>query len=195
MGKRIYTENDMKLILDASIGAHEVADRIGVTPYFIYTERKKNNIHVKRGPNHSNDRTAWHNRETRSCIGENCNKSFKVVKSHSKKYCSRSCFITHNNPAHKRIIWKPRNPNMDEYRRYSNTVHKFTRKTYNENKEIINPENRKRALAGTEDGWQLDHIITIREGFNNNIPPEDLAKIGNLRMLPWRENLKRNRKK
>ena len=25
MGKRIYTENDMKLILDASIGAHEVA--------------------------------------------------------------------------------------------------------------------------------------------------------------------------
>ena len=66
-------------------------------------------------------------------------------------------------------------------------------KVYEENKHIINPDDRPRTLAGVEDGWQLDHIIEVRWGFDNNIPVEVLCEVENLRMLPWKKNLERNR--
>jgi len=62
------------------------------------------------------------------------------------------------------------------------------------NKDIINPNNYKRTICGVEDGYQLDHIVTIKHGYENNIPIEEMVKIENLRMLPWKKNLERNRK-
>jgi hypothetical protein len=39
----------------------------------------------------------------------------------------------------------------------------------------------------------IDHIKPIWHGFNNNIPPEEIADISNLRMLPYRENMLKGR--
>jgi hypothetical protein len=58
--------------------------------------------------------------------------------------------------------------------------------------DIINPKGYKRTLCGIEDGWQLDHIIPIKECYEKDMTPEEAASINNLRMLPWKENLMRN---
>lgn len=87
---------------------------------------------------------------------------------------------------------KMRKPDTPEYKVYSRRVHTLTKHVYNKYKNEINPNNHPRTLCGVDGGYQLDHIITIREGFDNNVPPEDIAKKENLRMLPWKTNLMRN---
>jgi hypothetical protein len=47
-------------------------------------------------------------------------------------------------------------------------------------------------LCGVDGGWQLDHIKTVREAFDEGLSPEEVAHVDNLRMLPWKENLMRN---
>lgn len=38
-------------------------------------------------------------------------------------------------------------------------------------------------------GLHVDHVLSIAEGFKRGLPPETLAHISNLRMLPAKENL------
>ena len=47
----------------------------------------------------------------------------------------------------------------------------------------------KRGKCGVEGAYQLDHIISINEGWSNKIPAEEIAKWENLRMIPWKDNL------
>jgi hypothetical protein len=84
-----------------------------------------------------------------------------------------------------------KNKNSSDYTRYANKVHRLSNKTYEENKDIINPEGHKRTLCGIDDGWQLDHIMTVRECFDKGITAEEASSISNLRMLPWKTNLMR----
>lgn len=84
------------------------------------------------------------------------------------------------------------NVNSAEYKTYARKVHRLSGKTYTENIDIINPNRYTRTLCGVEGGWQLDHIITIKECFLKGISPEKAAEVGNLRMLPWKDNLMRN---
>jgi hypothetical protein len=76
-----------------------------------------------------------------------------------------------------------------EYRRYRNRVTKLSEKTYNENVEIINPNNHKRTVNGIDGGYQLDHIVSVRKCFNDGISPENASESKNLQMLPWKQNL------
>jgi hypothetical protein len=46
----------------------------------------------------------------------------------------------------------------------------------------------KRGRCGVEGAYQLDHIVSINEGWNGGIPAEEIAKWENLRMIPWKEN-------
>ena len=71
---------------------------------------------------------------------------------------------------------------------------KLSEKTYVMFIDIINPERHPRTLAGVEGGWQLDHIKTVRECYECGLTPEEASSIENLRMLPWRDNLSRNKK-
>jgi len=48
---------------------------------------------------------------------------------------------------------------------------------------------RKRGINGQTGAYTLDHIISIRKGFNKNIIPEEIGNISNLQMLPWEENI------
>lgn len=85
-----------------------------------------------------------------------------------------------------------KNTNSSEYKTYARKVHRLSEKIYTENIDIINPNRYIRTLCGIENGWQLDHIIPIKECFNRGMSPEEAANIKNLRMLPWKENLMRN---
>lgn len=40
-------------------------------------------------------------------------------------------------------------------------------------------------------GWHLDHIVSIRSGFDRGLKPEEVAALSNLRMIPAIENIKK----
>jgi len=86
------------------------------------------------------------------------------------------------------------NPNWnDEYTqtafdKYAYKVRRLTEATYEKNKDTINPNGHPRARAGVEGGYQLDHIVSVKHGFDNGIPPEEIASIENLQMLTWEDN-------
>lgn len=92
-------------------------------------------------------------------------------------------------------LFYQRYPNKDftkNYKKYKNAVYRLSQIVYNENKNIINPNNYPRTKMGVQGGWQLDHIKPISECFNEGISIQDAADVKNLRMLPWKENLMRN---
>jgi hypothetical protein len=76
-----------------------------------------------------------------------------------------------------------------EYTRYKNKVYKLSEQTYAKYKDKINPNGYPRTLCGVEDGWQLDHIKSVRQCFDEKILPEHASNLNNLVMLPWKENL------
>ena len=44
---------------------------------------------------------------------------------------------------------------------------------------------------GKSGAYQIDHIIDIKFGFDNNIPAEEIANIKNLQFISWEENNKK----
>ena len=52
----------------------------------------------------------------------------------------------------------------------------------------------KRGRCGVDGAYQLDHIYPISKGYENKIPAEELAKMNNLRMIPWKQNLLKSNK-
>lgn len=74
------------------------------------------------------------------------------------------------------------------YDQYQSEVRVLTERTYRENEEYINPNGHRRGLSGTEDAYHLDHIISIKYCFSNNIPVEVCAHRDNLQIIPWKSN-------
>ena len=145
--------------------------------------------------------------ESKAC--EFCGSIFKPKASRSK-YCSMSCAGKSNaDPVKMAKIASSRDTSYmqteayslatrkettSEYKRYANKVHRLSQKTYTLYGQEINPENHRRGRCGVEGAWQLDHIISIKYGFENNISAEEISKKENLRMLPWKENLSKSSK-
>ena len=130
----------------------------------------------------------------------------KQIKDGKRKCCSRECLS-------KDSVYKQKLSNVDksylqteeyrasrrnastkEYRQYRNNVALLTERNYVKYIEDINPNRYPRTLAGVDGGWQLDHIKPVRECFDEGISPEEAAHANNLRMLPWQENLARNKR-
>ncbi len=130
----------------------------------------------------------------------------KQIKEGRRKCCSRECLRA--DPVYRQKLSNVdksylqteeyraslRKTSTKEYRRYRNNVARLTEWTYVEYMEVINPDKHPRTIAGVEGGWQLDHIKPVRECFDEGVPPEEAAHVSNLRMLPWRENLARNKR-
>ncbi len=74
-----------------------------------------------------------------------------------------------------------------EWELYKYEVELETRISYRKFKDVINPLNLLRGSEG--DMYHLDHIISRRFCFENNIPVELCGHPDNLRMIPWRENI------
>lgn len=109
--------------------------------------------------------------------------------------CSRNRTCQYTNRNHKTNKgWKSGrdhhnwNPNKSDFKKYAYEVRKLTETNYKKYKEIINPTDLPRTLCGVDGGYQLDHKISIKSGFNKGHSPNEIACIQNLQMLPWSEN-------
>lgn len=77
------------------------------------------------------------------------------------------------------------NPNKSEKRKYTNACNKVTTQF---DLSVLENSDKLRGLCGVDGAYQLDHIIPIQYGFDNNIPPEIIGHIDNLQFIPWEEN-------
>ena len=140
--------------------------------------------------------------KTQTCV--ECNKDF--TRDRKAKYCSRQCYyknVTPPPPMLKKgkqhpvirskmkklgLTWGEYNNWMEDKKRYRKEVWRIT------NQQPLNSlENYKmpRTLAGIEGGYQLDHIISIEEGWIMKKSPYIIGNINNLQFIPWEENLKK----
>jgi hypothetical protein len=78
--------------------------------------------------------------------------------------------------------------NYTEFKKYQHKVHKLTSKI----RHLIDGyDEKKHGRMGVEGAYQIDHIIDIKFGFDNNISEEDIANIKNLQFITWEENIKK----
>lgn len=190
---RDWTQVELNLIKNVSYSARELSVMLNAQVGTIRNLRIKLNVKPSQSAAMSKTRPNRVKDEVRQCIGKECLNSFVVKPAMKKKYCSHSCQQRTENVAAKGIGSRSiRNPKIKEYTKYARKVHGLSHKVYEQNKNVINPNNYRRTLCGVEGGWQLDHIIPIKECFEKGISAEEASDINNLRMLPWRNNLMRN---
>jgi AraC-like DNA-binding protein len=75
------------------------------------------------------------------------------------------------------------------YKKYCNKVRRLTEKNYVKYQNIINPNNYPRTLCGVDGGYQIDHKLSVRFCYDNNISEEVCSSADNLQMLEWSKNL------
>jgi 5-methylcytosine-specific restriction endonuclease McrA len=190
-----YTNKEIELISNPQMTAIEIAQILKVHPQTVHRFRKKIGLILPVGAKPGKSNPNKMRQVERTCIGKECSVAFTVNQASKKKFCSHSCQQRTANVAKKGIGSRTvRNPLIKEYKKYARTVHALSHKVYEQNINIINPNNHPRTLCGIKGGWQLDHIIPIKECFQQGMSPEDASSINNLRMLPWYDNLMRQYK-
>lgn len=83
------------------------------------------------------------------------------------------------------MSWEEYVINIKTYKQYRANVIRITNQQPLHLLENFN----KRGVNGQTGAYTLDHIISIKKGFIENIPPEQIGNIKNLQMLPWEENI------
>jgi hypothetical protein len=188
------TEEQLLILTNPSKTLVEISKVLGIGTATAQRWRSKLGVTVPKGSKKGKERPWQVKQEERSCLY--CGASFMVTPSDTKRYCSQSCGSKNIDKSYmqteeyRNTLKKESTP---EYRRYSNRVHVLTRKIYEEHHTEINPNNYPRGLAGQAGIYHLDHIVSIRYGFDNNIPPEEIAVKENLQMLPWKENISKGK--
>lgn len=191
--KHIWTDKEIMLLEDTKYSAVKLSEMLNLRVGTIRNKRKELGIKLEMGAKKGVPNPKKMRQEIRTCIGKDCNVEFQVNQASKKKYCSHSCQQRTANVAAKGIGSRSiRNPNIQEYTKYSRKVHGLSQKIYEENKDTINPNNYPRTLCGVDGGYQLDHIIPIKECFEKGMSVEKASSLDNLRMLPWKTNLMRN---
>lgn len=84
------------------------------------------------------------------------------------------------------------NPNKEGLKGYTREVRRLTEINYKKYAEKINPHKYRRTLMGIAGGYQLDHIISIKFGYDNHINPNIIADVTNLQVIPWEINRKKS---
>lgn len=83
------------------------------------------------------------------------------------------------------------NPNKKEFAKYKAEVVSITR---NQPIETLKNFEKPRGLCGVEGAYQLDHLISIKEGFEKQIPAHIIGNLSNLRFIPWEQNRQKSDK-
>lgn len=84
--------------------------------------------------------------------------------------------------------WKSDNENFkDNFKLYRKRVNYYT----NKNDLTKLPNFEKRGPSGQFDTYQLDHIVSIKYGFEHDIDPKHIGSIDNLWFVPWEINNKK----
>ena len=76
-----------------------------------------------------------------------------------------------------------------KWKRYKAEVWRHTYKSLRDNPTLENFS--LRGKCGVDGAYQIDHIKGVREGFDKGTDPTAIGAYTNLRMLPWRDNLKK----
>lgn len=84
------------------------------------------------------------------------------------------------------------NPDRPEFLKYAYRVRQLTEQQYVLHIHEINPNCYPRTLYGVDGGYQLDHITSIKQGFDEGMSPETISHHTNLQMLPWQINLQKS---
>ena len=191
-------EEIIKLLSDKSKTNEELTKILNCSIPTITRRRRKYGIIVPRGLK-TGQRNGIVNKYKSNCIV--CKKEFETTPSVNKLYCSRICVCKDDNyrlklknadksymqtEEYKKTLMKEDTP---KYKRYRNRVTKLSEKVYEENKSLLNPNCYIRTKCGIENGYQLDHKISVRESFDKGISPEEVSKLENLQILPWKQNL------
>ena len=188
------TEIQLNMIKDPSLSVSEVSNSLGFGTATVQRWRKTLGVVVAKGSKRGKSRPWQIKQEERSCLC--CGAKFIVNPSENKRYCSQSCGSKNIDKSYmqteeyRNSLRKDTTP---EYKRYCNRVHKLSKKIYEQFKHEINPNNYPRGLAGEHGVYHLDHIVSIRYGFDNNLLPEEVACKENLQMLPWKENISKGK--
>jgi hypothetical protein len=85
----------------------------------------------------------------------------------------------------KSLEWQETAP---ECKIFKSNVDKFTSQTYNKCKELINPNDLPRGLAGVPNVYQLDHILSKKFCYTYGISAEFCGSLDNLQMLSNTDN-------
>ena len=80
-------------------------------------------------------------------------------------------------------------PIYNNHKKYRNRIAVRTVLIYEEYKDKINPNNLPLGKAGVSGAYQVDHIMSVKEGFTYSVPIELIASVDNLRVIPWQENI------
>jgi|DEB3_MinimDraft_2_1074329.scaffolds.fasta_scaffold12799_1 hypothetical protein len=199
------TTDQLSILMDKTKTAVEIQSVLGCGIATISRWRKRLGVQPPRGSKPNKPKPSLQNKVKMPC--KLCKRLVDVVPSrtHKFKYCSRKCmyesedYIDTLRRMDKSYMqteqYRQSKTKLDtpEYRKYRNRVATLTKATYNQFKDIINPEGHTRAIAGVEGGYHLDHIISCREGFENSMTPEEISDVSNLQMLPWRDNIVKGR--
>ena len=195
------TADQLEILADKSNTAKEIQQHLGCGLSTISRWRKMLDIQPGRGSKPKKPRP-WQEKKVKlSC--KVCGKQTDVVpyRVDTFKYCSRECMhrsedyiamlknIDRSYMQTEQYRQTKRKPDTPEYRKYRNRVSSLTRRTYDQHKNIINPNQYPRTIAGVDGGYHLDHKISCREGFEKNMTPEQISEVTNLQMLPWLENV------
>ena len=81
--------------------------------------------------------------------------------------------------------WEDYTTNIKGYKQYRTNVLRIT----NQQPLHLLEHFEKRGVNGQIGAYTLDHIISVKRGFIENIPAEKIGDISNLQMLPWEENI------
>jgi hypothetical protein len=85
----------------------------------------------------------------------------------------------------KGIIYKWSNNELKDIQSYRRSVSYYTEKTYEEYKDIINPNGLDRGIHSNH----IDHIFPVIEGWKNRIDPKVISNYKNLRLIDSYDNL------
>ena len=72
-----------------------------------------------------------------------------------------------------------------EFEIYYNAVRNLSDRNYKKHKALINPCNFSRGRTS----YHLDHIFSIKEAYENNVPVEVVSHVSNLQMLKYDVNI------
>lgn len=151
-----------------------------------------------------------HRADWQVCLG--CRMTFKVKGCPHQKYCSRDCYFTNTKPWNTGLLnaqpkllgkehpgikkrmrelgisWLEYNNWKEDKQRYYKEVWRIT----NQQPLYLLPNfDKPRGRAGSANAYQLDHIVSISNGFKNQIDPEVIGSIQNLQFIPWLENIQK----
>lgn len=175
------TEEHKRKISEANRGK-----RLGKTHIEIFGEEVTNQIRESRnakltGRNRPPFSEEWKRNMTKSRKDPNSDYQ-KWMKSDEYRETRRKIAVE-NQTGVSYDVWLS---NLDKKDSYYLEVMKVTKK-----QKIELLEHYDKRGNSKNDGYHLDHIISVSYGLHNNIPPAQIGDISNLRFIHWLENVKK----